>query len=159
MKRSGHRCARVLSIVTLAVLCGAGLFTILAAGPPADWPQWGRDPQHSSEVGWNGQNLNQILEDVVYDPFVAQEMAEGGRQRTGATYAIAVTGIAGPSGGTDSKPVGTVFIAIAGPFETIVERHCNQFDRETFKNVTAQQALNLLRSSVAKTAVASAAMQ
>jgi hypothetical protein len=78
MKRSGQRCARALSIVVLAVLCGAGLLTIIAAGPPADWPQWGRDPQHSSEVGFTGQNLNRIIEDVVYDPFVAQEMAENG---------------------------------------------------------------------------------
>jgi len=101
-----------------------------------------------------GVRAETLAEHGAVSAAVAQEMAEGGRQRTGATYAIAVTGIAGPSGGTDSKPVGTVFIAIAGPFETIVERHCNQFDRETFKNVTAQQALNLLRSSVAKTAVA-----
>jgi len=76
MKRPGQRFAKVLSVVVLAVLCGAGLLTIIAAGPPADWPQWGRDPQHSGEVGWNGQNLNQIVEDIVYDPFVAQEMAE-----------------------------------------------------------------------------------
>jgi hypothetical protein len=62
----------------LAILCGAGFLTILAAGPPADWPQWGRDPQHSGEVNWNGQNLNRIIEDIVYDPFVAQEQAENG---------------------------------------------------------------------------------
>src|SRR4026208_784139 len=78
MKRSGQRCARVLTVTVLAVLCGAGLSTILAAGPPADWPQWGRDPQHSGEVNWNGQNLNRIIEDIVYDPFVAQEQAENG---------------------------------------------------------------------------------
>jgi len=51
MKRPGQRFAKVLSVVVLAVLCGAGLLTIIAAGPPADWPQWGRDPQHSGEVG------------------------------------------------------------------------------------------------------------
>jgi len=78
MKNSRHRCARIFTIVLLAILCGAGLFTILAAGPPADWPQWGRNPQHTGEVGFTGQNLNRIIQDIVYDPFVAQEQAENG---------------------------------------------------------------------------------
>ena len=76
---------------------------------------------------------------------VARQMAEGARRETNADYAISVTGIAGPSGGTAAKPVGTVFIGLAGPFETIVERNLNPYDRETFKQVTAQQALDLLR--------------
>jgi nicotinamide mononucleotide (NMN) deamidase PncC len=41
--------------------------------------------------------------------------------------------------------VGTVFLALAGPFPTVVERNYNPTDRETFKQVTAQQALDLLR--------------
>jgi nicotinamide-nucleotide amidase len=76
---------------------------------------------------------------------VAREMAEGARQQTGADYALSVTGIAGPSGGTDLKPVGTVFIGLAGAFGTSVQRNYNPFDRETFKQLTAQQALDLLR--------------
>jgi len=79
---------------------------------------------------------------------VAQEMAEGGLREIGATYALAVTGIAGPSGGTPKKPAGTVFIALAGPFPTKVERNLNPFDRKTFKDVTSQQAFELLRRSV-----------
>ncbi|HWX22182.1 MAG TPA: competence/damage-inducible protein A [Candidatus Binatia bacterium] len=76
---------------------------------------------------------------------VARQMAEGARRETGADYALSVTGIAGPSGGTTAKPIGTVFIGLAGSFETIVERNFNPWDRETFKQVTAQQALELLR--------------
>ena len=76
---------------------------------------------------------------------VAGEMAEGVRRETGADFSLAVTGIAGPSGGSPNKPVGTVFIGLAGPFKTIVERNLNSFDRETFKQVTAQQAFDLLR--------------
>ncbi len=76
---------------------------------------------------------------------VAREMVEGVRARMGSDYAISVTGIAGPSGGTPIKPVGTVFIGIAGPFETSVERQFNPYDRETFKQVTANQALDALR--------------
>jgi nicotinamide-nucleotide amidase len=79
---------------------------------------------------------------------VAREMAEGARKATGAHYALSVTGIAGPSGGTDTKPVGTVFVGLANSFGTVVERNFNPFDRETFKQVTSQQALDLLRCKI-----------
>jgi nicotinamide-nucleotide amidase len=79
---------------------------------------------------------------------VAREMAEGARRETGADYALSVTGIAGPGGGSAEKPVGTVFIGLAGAGETVVEKNFNPFDRETFKNVTSQQALDLLRRKV-----------
>lgn len=79
---------------------------------------------------------------------VAKEMAEGTRKRTGADYALSVTGIAGPGGGSDMKPVGTVFIALASSRGTIAVRQFNPFDRETFKNVTSTQALELLRQHV-----------
>lgn len=76
---------------------------------------------------------------------VAREMAEGARKEIRADYAIAVTGIAGPSGGSELKPVGTVFIALAGPKRTASQKNFNPYDRETFKQATAQQALDLLR--------------
>jgi nicotinamide-nucleotide amidase len=80
---------------------------------------------------------------------VAREMAEGARARAGADYAIAVTGIAGPGGGTEEKPVGTVWLALADAGGTIAQRKFNAFDRETFKYVTAQQALDRLRLHLA----------
>jgi len=79
---------------------------------------------------------------------VARQMAEGARRRCQADFAIAVTGIAGPGGGSDAKPVGTVFLALASEKETIVERHLNPFDRETFKFVASQQALDLIRRAL-----------
>jgi nicotinamide-nucleotide amidase len=63
----------------------------------------------------------------------------------GADFALAITGIAGPSGGTPAKPVGTVFIGLAAAGETVVRNYFNLYDRETFKLVTSQQALELLR--------------
>jgi nicotinamide-nucleotide amidase len=75
---------------------------------------------------------------------VVREMVEGVRQQAQADYALAVTGIAGPSGGTAEKPVGTVFIGLADPSGILIERNFNPYDRETFKQVTAQQALELL---------------
>jgi len=79
---------------------------------------------------------------------VAREMAEGAARQTGADYALSVTGIAGPSGGTADKPVGTVFIGLTDKSETTVEKNFNPYDRETFKQVTAQQALELLRKKL-----------
>jgi nicotinamide-nucleotide amidase len=61
---------------------------------------------------------------------------------------LSVTGIAGPSGGTPGKPVGTVFIGLAEPSGTLVELQFNPYDRETFKQVTTQQALELLRRTI-----------
>ena len=78
----------------------------------------------------------------------AAEMAEGTRKRFSADFAIAVTGIAGPTGGTKNKPTGTVFIALAGPSGTLVEHKLNRFNREQFKKVTTRQALELLRTKL-----------
>jgi nicotinamide-nucleotide amidase len=79
---------------------------------------------------------------------VAREMAEGARTRFGADYALAVTGIAGPAGGTEAKPVGTVFVGLAAARGTVVRRYLNRFERDAFKRVTTTQALELLRREV-----------
>ena len=77
---------------------------------------------------------------------VVRAMAEGARRMTGADHALATTGIAGPGGGSEAKPVGTVFIALATKLgETLVERHRFSSERENFKHHTTQAALNILR--------------
>ena len=76
---------------------------------------------------------------------VARAMAEGAREKAGASFALATTGIAGPGGGTPEKPVGTAYVALAGGGETIVRHLFFPTDRETFKQLATQMSLNLLR--------------
>jgi nicotinamide-nucleotide amidase len=81
---------------------------------------------------------------------VAREMAEGARAANRTDYALATTGIAGPGGGTAEKPVGTVFLALASDAGTVVKHQLNAWERETFKQATASQALELLRRRILK---------
>lgn len=79
---------------------------------------------------------------------VACEMAEGARRVSATDYAVAVTGIAGPGGGTAEKPVGTVFIAVASARQILVVRRFNPGERIEFKEATASQALEELRALI-----------
>ena len=83
---------------------------------------------------------------AVSDP-VAVAMAEGARRATGATWGIAVTGIAGPGGGSEAKPVGLVHIAIAGPGVSSSEavRFGSTRGRTWIQTLTCGEALNRLR--------------
>ncbi len=77
---------------------------------------------------------------------VARAMAMGCLARSGADHAIAVTGIAGPDGGTDEKPVGTVYVALASRREGVhCRRHFFPSDRLSFKQRVVRLALDLLR--------------
>ena len=79
---------------------------------------------------------------------VARAMAEGARSALAANYALSVTGIAGPGGGTPDKPVGLVFIACAGPGARVVRRHEFPGDRATVRAWSVVAALHLLRRAL-----------
>ena len=76
---------------------------------------------------------------------VAIALAEGARKRFGTTYGIGVTGIAGPGGGSEAKPVGTVHIAVANASKHEHRRLFWPMSRPMFKWFATQAALDMLR--------------
>lgn len=79
---------------------------------------------------------------------VARSMAEGARERTGSTWALSVTGYAGPDGGTEANPVGTVFIGLAGPEGAQARRFFTIPDRHRVRTIASTTALDWLRKSL-----------
>ena len=75
---------------------------------------------------------------------VAVAMAEGARERLGADYALSVTGVAGPAGGTLAKPAGLTYVAAAGPTGHEVRRHQWHGERAANKEYSAAAALELM---------------
>ena len=136
--------------VAVAESCtGGGLGAALAAVPGASDVFVGGVIAYANSVkqallGVPAAQLEQ--HGAVSDP-VAVAMAEGARRTTGATWGIAVTGIAGPGGGSDAKPVGLVHIAIAGPGVSSSEavRFGSTRGRTWIQTLTCGEALNRLR--------------
>ena len=79
---------------------------------------------------------------------VARAMAAGVRDRLGATYAVALTGIAGPDGGSPDKPVGTIYCGIASPFGEVATRLTLSGDRAAIRRTAAESALQLLADAI-----------
>ncbi|MBM4387561.1 MAG: CinA family protein [Deltaproteobacteria bacterium] len=75
-------------------------------------------------------------------------MLEGATAKTGSDAAIAVSGIAGPSGGTEDKPVGTVFIGVSAAGKTRIDRHLFRGGRDEIKTQAAEAALRSLISFI-----------
>ena len=79
---------------------------------------------------------------------VARAMAEGVRERLAADFGVATTGISGPGGGSEEKPVGTVWIAVADGATTHAECFLFPFDRDRHRMLTSQVALDWIRRSL-----------
>ena len=99
-----------------------------------------------------GVSIITIAEHGAVSETVAKAMAEGGLEHSHADYAISITGIAGPDGGTESKPVGTVWIGVAGRDGKNIDSQAHHFcfpgDRDMIRMRAAMTALNLLRVRV-----------
>ena len=137
---------------TLAVAescTGGGLGAELTAVPGSSDVLLGGVIAYSNAVKSKVLGVPQaLLEQVgaVSDP-VAEAMAEGVRRLTGSDWSLAITGIAGPGGGTESKPVGLVHLAVAGPdgCESHPIRLGSTRGRDWIRMVSAGEALNRLR--------------
>jgi nicotinamide-nucleotide amidase len=81
---------------------------------------------------------------------VAESMAKGVKSLSKTTFGLAVTGIAGPAGGTPEKPVGTVFISFSHKRQVITQKCSFYGDREQMKFMTSQYALDVLRKYLIK---------
>ncbi|HSN14450.1 MAG TPA: competence/damage-inducible protein A [Anaeromyxobacteraceae bacterium] len=88
-----------------------------------------------------------VANGAVSEP-VARALAEGARRVSGAHWGVGITGVAGPSGGTPEKPVGTVHLAIAGPAGTTAVQRAYRGDRERIRRHAAYDALDLLRRAL-----------
>ena len=86
---------------------------------------------------------------------VALAMAKGVRARMGADFGVAVTGVAGPDGGSPEKPVGLTYVAVAGASADEVQRHVWSGDRSSNKQASAAAALELLLDVISTSTIAS----
>jgi nicotinamide-nucleotide amidase len=92
-----------------------------------------------------GVNAMLLVENGAVSGEVASSMAKGVRQAAGSDLGLAVTGIAGPEGGTDDKPVGTVFISLSAPDGCWTKRFQFRGSRDEIRTITAWTALDWLR--------------
>jgi len=136
--------------VAVAESCtGGGLGAALAAVPGASDVYLGGVIAYANSVKQELLGVPAELlkrHGAVSDP-VACAMAEGARRLTGSRWALAVTGIAGPAGGSDDKPVGLVHIALSGPDGTFSEavRFGSSRGRAWIQTLTVGEALDRLR--------------
>ena len=92
--------------------------------------------------------LNILEDEGAVSEACVRAMADHCRTLTGADYALAVSGFAGPSGGTEDAPVGTVYIALSKHSGVSVKRFFFRGDRERVMRQSVAAALNLLRKDM-----------
>ena len=95
-----------------------------------------------------GVDQTDLVKHGAVSELVVTQMAEGAKKTMKTDYAIAVSGIAGPGGGTAEKPVGTVWIAVAGPRGTHAKKFQFGHDRKRNIEMSANTGLNMLRKEL-----------
>jgi len=138
---------RQLTLAT-AESCTGGLLggAITAEAGSSDY-YLGGVISYANEVKQNLIDVNEtsLQSHGAVSELVAKEMAEGVRKRFGSDIGLATTGIAGPGGGTTTKPVGLVYIALAHRKGVLVEKKQFSGNRQSIRNMTVESALNMLR--------------
>jgi len=104
---------------------------------------------NDSKISWLGVPIALIEAHGAVSEEVASAMADGIREKSGADVGVGVTGIAGPSGGSPQKPVGTVAIAAITPADRRVRTYRFPGDRKRVKQFAAQMALDMVRRLLA----------
>ena len=79
---------------------------------------------------------------------VAEAMAEGVRRRAGTTFGVGITGVAGPDGGSEAKPVGTVYVALADAAQSAARKFLFPGDRQFIRQLSVQAALDMIRRRI-----------
>jgi nicotinamide-nucleotide amidase len=103
---------------------------------------------NSVKVGLLGVKPEDLDKFGAVSATVAEQMAVGVKTRLATTWGLSITGIAGPSGGTDTKPVGLVYIGLAGPKDEVASfeyRFGTMRGRSLIRHLSASTALDLLR--------------
>ncbi|HEC83150.1 MAG TPA: nicotinamide-nucleotide amidohydrolase family protein, partial [Firmicutes bacterium] len=137
--------------IAIAESCTGGLIGHLLTEIPGISSSLDRDVvaySNATKVEALGVDSNLIETRGAVSGEVAAAMAEGVRARSGTDIGLSTTGIAGPTGGTPTKPVGTVYIGLAFGEETRVEKRQFRGDRSAIKVRAANTALDLLRRSL-----------
>jgi len=139
-----------VTVATAESCTGGAIATRLTATPGSSAYFLGSIVAYSNAVK---QNLLAVPEEIIrqngaVSQPVVECMAENVRKAMGSDYGIATSGVAGPSGGSDEKPVGTVWIAIAGPSKTISHKFSFGSDRERTVQRSVQSALHLLLQEI-----------
>lgn len=142
------------STLATAESCTGGLVSArLTDVPGASDVFVGGVVSYSNEVkeGQLGVPRDTLVEHGAVSEEVARAMASGVRSRLDATWGIGITGIAGPSGGTEDKPVGLVHWAVAGPDGVSAEHRVFRGNRSVVREWSCNSALDLLRRRLAGT--------
>lgn len=153
----GQRLSAQRQTLAVAESCTGGLLGALITDVPGASRYFaGGVISYANEVKRDLLGVPQALLDAhgaVSEP-VARAMAEGARRRLGVTWALAVTGIAGPGGGTPGKPVGLVYVGLAGPTGTKVHmlRFSPDQPRDVIRLRSCHAALDRLRRTLDDTA-------
>ena len=150
-ERVGEKLRKTGGTVATAESCSGGLISHLITNVPGSSAYFmGGAVTYSNAAKKRvlGVHEGSIEEHGAVSEQVVKEMAGGAQDRFAADYGVACTGVAGPTGGTKDKPVGTVYIAVAAPGGIRVERCLFEGDRERIKEQTADRALTMLLESI-----------